>query len=400
MTLMSAQIQFIDCQLSLIHIPLSIYPLVLQPILRLLLLSDDVSNASTQNGHIPVPWAARHPFLNISVTPVECSIVCLKEYAQKFFEPVVNITNGSKDRISITSEDYTVVQVDGEGLDAGQRVLELTSPLALAGVSIFFITTYFSDYILVPVKSRDQVVSALEDRGFAFERRGDSVFRTAHTYQQNQAHQHRPMSSTSSIEVPPQTPPPSNIAELQHRTFALLQRQNISPHADSTIRLVQCAGRKDDEASSVIRGRRANESHLHLSLIKCLIAQPRLLSLTLTATDSASVLLEERFLPHFSAANSPDGDDALLGSKEDILIPITLDLRGLPLESTGIVCGVAGKLVGGTSGAGAASNGDALPAVEMSYLSTARAGTVMVGEAELGRALEALRGVENGITEE
>ncbi|KAI9847971.1 MAG: hypothetical protein M1837_001489 [Sclerophora amabilis] len=387
---MSAQIQFINCQLSLIHIPLSLYPQVLQPILQLLLLSEDFGDNPRQNGHSPVPWAARHPFLNISVTPIECSIVCSKEYARDLFEPIVGTFNGSKESICITSEDYTVVQVDGEGLDAGQRVLELTSPLALAGVSIFFITTYFSDYILVPVKSRDQVVRALEHRGFAFERYGDTLSGMA---QQHHYHHHhtRTTSSTSSIDVPPQTPPPSNISELQQRTFALLRQQGVSPKADPSIRLVQCAGRKDDESSSSIRGRTSNENNLHLSLIKCLVAEPRLLSLTLTATDPASLLLEQRFLSYFASATA-DGDDVLLGSKEDILIPITLDLRGLPLESTGIVCGVAGKLVGGTVGLGS----DAPPAVEMSYLSTARAGTVMVGEEELDRALAALRGVENG----
>lgn len=36
--------------------------------------------------------------------------------------------------VSVSAEDYVVVQVDGEGLDAGQRVLELTSPLAMAGM--------------------------------------------------------------------------------------------------------------------------------------------------------------------------------------------------------------------------------------------------------------------------
>ena len=80
----------------------------------------------------------------------------------------------------------------------------------------------------------------------------------------------------------------------------------------------------------------------------------------------------------------------LLGSKDDFLIPITLDLRELPLESTGIVCGVAGRLVGGTAGLLESP-------VEMSYLSTARAGTVMVAEDELARALAALRGAENGV---
>lgn len=36
--------------------------------------------------------------------------------------------------IQISDEDYIVIQVDGQGLDAGQRVLELTSPLAMAGM--------------------------------------------------------------------------------------------------------------------------------------------------------------------------------------------------------------------------------------------------------------------------
>lgn len=40
----------------------------------------------------------------------------------------------NKARIHISEDDYIVIQVDGQGLDAGQRVLELTSPLAMAGM--------------------------------------------------------------------------------------------------------------------------------------------------------------------------------------------------------------------------------------------------------------------------
>jgi hypothetical protein len=163
---------------------------------------------------------------------------------------------------------------------------------------------------------------------------------------------------------------------------------------DSSIRLIQCAGRKDPSrtGSSSSNGNRnsstsAADDALHLGLVKCLITPrcPRFLSLTLTDTEPASLLLDHTLLPNFSY-------DVLLGSKDDFLIPITLDLRELPLESTGIVCGVAGRLVGGTA-QGALEN-----SVEMSYLSTARAGTVMVGEDELQRALAALRGAENGFT--
>lgn len=83
---------------------------------------------------------------------------------------------------------------------------------------------------------------------------------------------------------------------------------------------------------------------------------PRFLSLTLTAADpAASLLLEKTLLPRFfssgDSASESDGSDEsslLLGSKEDILVPIMLDLRNLPLEATGIVCGVASRLAEAT----------------------------------------------------
>ena len=87
--------------------------------------------------------------------------------------------------------------------------------------------------------------------------------------------------------------------------------------------------------------------------------------------------------------------DALLGSN-DVLVPIVLDLRDLSPDVTGIVCGVAGRL--------AQANKEAVQRLELgeedvgeiSFLSTARAGTVIVREAELGRAVRALEGGMRG----
>ncbi|KAF2871144.1 ACT domain-containing protein [Massariosphaeria phaeospora] len=388
LTLLSANIQFLDTQLSLIHIPLHLYSNFLQTILQLLLPNESRNNGIVSNGHgavrPPKGWPYEHPFVNISITPIECSVVCSRKLADELFVPALGMLSAvPKSQVSITSEDFVVMQVDGEGLDAGQRVLELTSPLALAGISIFFITTYFSDYILVPLRYRAQVVHALEERGFQFEDQTSSYI--------NASHHSRTHSSTSSTEQhSPRTPPPTTISELQTRTFATLKRRNIIPTVDSHLRLVQCAGRRDS-ANGMSQGRNrssmtsAADDALHLGLVKCLISQPypRFLSLTLTDTEPASLLLDHTLLPNFT-------QDILLGSKDDFLIPITLDLRDLPMESTGIVCGVAGRLVGGTSG-------HFETPVEMSYLSTARAGTVMVGEEELQRALGALRGAENGV---
>lgn len=51
------------------------------------------------------------------------------------FMPVLNLLDAaSRNEINITIEDFVVMQIDGEGLDADRRVLELTGPLALAGM--------------------------------------------------------------------------------------------------------------------------------------------------------------------------------------------------------------------------------------------------------------------------
>ena len=254
--------------------------------------------------------------------------------------------------------------------------------------SIFFITTYFSDYILVPAKSRGQVVRALEERGFSFQESTEAYI--------NPAAHHRTKSSTSSFGAgSPTTPPPKTVSELQSRTFGLLKRHNITPSVDSSIRLVHCAGRRGDpnNFSADELGRRGEPNHssadelaLQLGLTKCLIHQPRFLSLTLTEDEPASLLLEKSHLSHFGS------ESVLLGSKDDYLIPITLDLEPLPFEATGIVCGVAGKLAGG------GETGPLLGPIEMSYLSTARAGTVMVDEKDLERAVEALQAGPNSMT--
>ena len=128
------QITFQEGRFALIHIPLPYYPFFLQPVQRLLFGEDHDEDA------YKIPWPYRHSFLNVSITPVECSIACSRDLADRLFWPLVDRFNhhlGTGDQIDIVQispDDFDVIQVDGQGLDAGQRVLELTSPLALAGM--------------------------------------------------------------------------------------------------------------------------------------------------------------------------------------------------------------------------------------------------------------------------
>ena len=72
------------------------------------------------------------------------------------------------------------------------------------------------------------------------------------------------------------------------------------------------------------------------------------------------------------------------------LIAVILDLQALHFDATGVVCGVARPL---------ASNPHSLPAIEVSYLSIAKAGTIMVEEEDLNAAIEALRIERDGTLE-
>ena len=128
-----------ESNLSLIHVPINHYSFFLQPILRLLFGEDHDEDAAK------IPWTDRHRFLNVSITPVECSVFCSRELADRFFRPLAEIFISSRpkrnshtqdDLVESNPEDFVVVRVDGGGIEAGQRVLELTSPLALAGMYV------------------------------------------------------------------------------------------------------------------------------------------------------------------------------------------------------------------------------------------------------------------------
>jgi hypothetical protein len=227
--------------------------------------------------------------------------------------------------------------------------------------SIFFITTYFSDYILVPSRLRSNVTKALQRRGFVFEKHSSALITTTPT----SSHYHHDHSYSYGV-APPSPPPTTTIDELQVKTFETLRKRDVVPQVNKRTELVLCAGRRS------LKGRTGDDRGLYLGLVQCLISTPSYFSLTLTDAEPPSLLLQKDMLGLFG------NEDVLLGRKDDVKIPILLDLRGLPVDSTGIVCGVAGRLVGGGEG------------IEMSYLSTARAGTVIVAEDDLARAVAAL----------
>ncbi|KAM0452214.1 hypothetical protein ACHAPV_008761 [Trichoderma viride] len=376
------QVSFLDGTYTLIHIPLEIYPTLLQPILRILLPQTQSLNFSRDSTEYELEGLTtdfQHAFLNISVTPIECSVVCHSSWAKNVFEPALNaLPKHISKNVSISEDTFMILAVTTAGLDPGGRVMELSSPLAFAGIPIFFITTYYSDFILVPTKEKLEVVLALDAKGFELSGDHHSTFVNS---------SYSPRKSDGDLpQQPPGTPPPSNYDELQARTFDLLLKNNVKPIVEVGLELVQCSGRETSplmnayttrpsmSRKSSTDYRRSWITHVDTKLYTCivsaLVSQPRFLSLTLAQDDPPSLLLDKALLPIF--------DDSLMGDIRGCLIPIFLDLRKLPAKSTGIVCGVAGRIAKGA---------DASESSELSYLSTARAGTVILSQVQSIRAM-------------
>jgi len=373
----------------LIHIPLELYSAFLQPILRVL-LPQAHTVAAGEGGSAPEGLTVdhKHGFLNISITPVECSVVCHTFWAKTVFEPVIkSLPKEAAKSVSISKNSYDALLFISADLDAGSRVVDLSSPLALAGIPIFFITTYYSDFILVPSKDRQSVVQALFTRGFEISDSESSFV------SRGMSHSRGP----SGAREPPATPPPTNVAELRTRTFDLLKKRRVVPRIDEGLDLILCSGMKTthladnfSQRPSVSRTHTGNgrqpswvdtvDARLYTCIVSALACQPKFLSITLTQEDAPSLLLDRTLYPVFAGT--------LLGDFDKALVPIFLDLVDLPFEATGIVSGVAGRLVSDLRLPGLAGSTDT---PELSYLSTSKAGTVILPEKQLQRALDILR---------
>lgn len=375
-----------DGAFSLIHIPLELYSTFLRPILQTLLPDAQPSTLDSDLRNLSLD--SHDGFLNISVTPIEVSVVCHTSLATALFDPAIAaLPKDVASSVSISKHSYAVFSVISAGMDAGSRVVDLTSPLALAGVPIFFITTYYSDFILVPTKDRQSVVTALLARGFVFSE-DESSFQSPGPL----SHQRGPSTSSSRSDKPPSTPPPTNVAELQARTFETLRKRDVVPYTIPDLHLIQCSGRERSSAATGYGARPALsrtqtgagtghplgwvdtvDAKLYTGLVSALVARPRFLSVTLAQDDAPSLLLDRTLLPTFG--------DSLVGDTEGDLAPIFLDLVSLPFEATGIVSGVAGRLV---------QEMQISESAELSYLSTARAGAVILSAEQSRRALEIL----------
>ncbi|RDB19815.1 hypothetical protein Hypma_012787 [Hypsizygus marmoreus] len=164
---MQVTIAHLPASLSLVHIPRSRLHQLAHPVLKQILQ--------------PNPT-----FLNVTCNEVELSLFA-DESVLEDFEPIArrdrqrqrsrsNSGSGRKlsrghdiDPVEISYEKWSVLQVDSHNdqIDnSGARVHEVSAPLAAAGISILYQSSYMSDFIFVKESRLHEVMSLLAAAGF------------------------------------------------------------------------------------------------------------------------------------------------------------------------------------------------------------------------------------------
>ncbi|KAH8118476.1 hypothetical protein DFH11DRAFT_1567513 [Phellopilus nigrolimitatus] len=170
-------VTILDVSLSLVHIPRSRLTELSRPILKQLLRKSP-------------------KFLNLTANEIELSIFA-EDAELDDFEPIarkdrqkqrlrdksdsksswsrrkrLSRPNDSSQSVEISFEKWRVLQIDSHEdslSNSGSRVRELSAPLAAAGISILYQSSYLSDFIFVKASRLAEVMQLLDAAGFSLD---------------------------------------------------------------------------------------------------------------------------------------------------------------------------------------------------------------------------------------
>ncbi|TFK43752.1 hypothetical protein BDQ12DRAFT_718943 [Crucibulum laeve] len=174
---MQVTIALLPVSLSLVHIPRSRLHALSHPVLRQILQ--------------PNPT-----FLNITCNEIELSLFA-EDHVLLDFEPIArrdrqrqrsrsgsgfsrkNTSHNDIEPLEISYEKWSVLQIDSHSdqLDnSGARVNELSAPLAAAGISILYQSSYMSDFIFVKESRLQEAMNLFASSGFDLYSSDSSLF--------------------------------------------------------------------------------------------------------------------------------------------------------------------------------------------------------------------------------
>lgn len=287
-------------------------------------------------------------FFHIALTPEECTVICSQKLMNQCFLQAVEVCSqlNYKD-VQLLPETYLSLCVDSDGdTDASWRILELTKPLSENNISLFFISSYFNNVVLIPYVLKDRVVSILRRKNFEFLDISNSYI---------PAWGSSPIGTEFNFEQGSQF--------LEKQTFQMFHEEGIKPVINYRNPLLLTGSRTCDIHNTILKACKI------LSATNCI---PSFFGITKADTQCSLLLPRSRKLRSQLGFESP----YIMGSLLDTIIPISIDLSKLEINSTGIVAGLASKL----SDTGL-----------LYYLSMARSGVIMIPKENIGVVGEILK---------
>ncbi|KAL1916912.1 uncharacterized protein VTP21DRAFT_5109 [Calcarisporiella thermophila] len=314
-------------------------------------------------------------FFNFTENSFEISIVAEANIIDDEFLPLLlPVCN-----VEVSDEVYRVLQVDNNtGFDnAGKRVNDISEPLANSSISIFYFSTYQTDFVILKQSRLHSVIATLRERGFTFS------FSAEAPSPEQQQHQitppHTPVTTistaaatvdsdaldndeasetSSTIATLQPLPPSSRPAYPDTTTLAGVQCSNVVLPAE-----LRCVGLSSEYMSQWA-----------LVLIKCLLypdmiegydASPRFFSYT-ASVEGVSLVIDQHLLRCF--------DDYVLqmDSSEAPYRLIQIDLGKYTLEKYGIIHSISTPLT--------------KAGINLLYLSTFKTANVLVSSLDFDRA--------------
>lgn len=292
-------------------------------------------------------------FFHIAFTPIECTVICSSYIMNKLFkEPLKACESLGYDKVKLIEESFLSLHIDSDGsIDNSSQILKLTKPLSENNISLFFLSSHFSNIVLIPYQLKGKVISILAKHNFEFSDISNS-------YIVNKA------DSDEESDDGDEKTKDTDTENLASNAFQLFKQSNIHPRINNKANLLLTGARSGEVTNTILK----TAKNIASGNI------PEYFCITRTSINEVSLLLpkssRERSLMGFNSKN-------LIGSIQDVIIPITVDLYKLPLDSTGIVAGLASKIINGVKSFQAD-----IP-FEMNYLSMAQSAIVMVPKENL-----------------
>ncbi|GEQ66360.1 hypothetical protein JCM33374_g23 [Metschnikowia sp. JCM 33374] len=295
-----------------------------------------------------------HHFFHIAYTPSECTVIFpTQSISQLFDEPLLVCEKLGYSDVILLGKSYLNLQVDSDGeFNNSAKILELTKPLSQHNISLFFLSTHFTNIVLIPYDLKDKVIDILSENDFIF-----SDFSNSYISKRGF------LDSTESLTVQYDESWKSHATTT---TMKFLAETNIMPKIHRKVKLLLTGARPGEVKQSILKASQSIAAS----------AVPRYFSITRSSFSEISLIL-----PGSSKQRALMGFDfrSIIGSASDVIIPIEVDLSKLPIDSAGIVAGLASSLLESVR----FTDDPAAERFDMNYLSMARSAVVLIPQENL-----------------